>query len=50
MASDYHQAHGAGLSEKWRRNWLRKLELYPFPIIGDLSAGEIQTDEVVRVL
>ena len=50
LAADYHQAHGASLSEKWRRNWLRKLELYAFPLIGDLSAGDIQTEEVLRVL
>lgn len=25
-------------SEKWRKGWLRKLELYAFPTIGKLSA------------
>lgn len=29
--------------EKWRKGWLRKLELYAFPYLGKLSADEIDT-------
>lgn len=50
LAADYQQAHGAGWSEKWRKGWLRKLELYAFPVIGKLPASEIQTEHVMKVL
>lgn len=50
LAIQHQYAHGAGWSDKWRKGWLRKLELYAFPIIGKLSADAIQTDHVVNVL
>lgn len=50
LARDHQQAHGATWSEKWRKGWLRKLELYAFPIIGKLSADDIQTDHMLSVL
>lgn len=31
LAADYRDAHGSSWSEKWRKGWLRKLELYAFP-------------------
>lgn len=50
LASDYQRAHGAGWSEKWRKGWLRKLELYAFPVIGQMPAADIQTEHVLQVL
>ncbi|UVE18332.1 integrase arm-type DNA-binding domain-containing protein [Pseudomonas sp. LS44] len=50
LATEYQQAHGASWSEKWRRGWLRKLELYAFPHIGKMPAAEIQTEHVLKVL
>lgn len=50
LATEYQQAHGASWSEKWRKGWLSKLELYAFPIIGKLPAGEIHTEQVLKVL
>jgi len=50
MANEYADAHGPGWSDKWRRGWLRKLELYAFDILGKLPVGEIETDHVLRVL
>src|SRR5690606_4818831 len=32
------------------KGWLRKLELYAFPAIGKKSAGDIETEDVLRVL
>ena len=50
LAGDYREAHGQGWSEKWRKGWLRKLELYAFPVIGKLPAGDIETAHVLKVL
>lgn len=50
LATEYRNAHGSAWSEKWRKGWLRKLELYAFPIIGKLPAAEIQTEQVLKVL
>lgn len=50
LATSYHQAHSAGWSEKWRKGWIRKLELYVFPVIGEKSAADIETDDLLRVL
>ena len=50
LATEYRNAHGSAWSEKWRKGWLRKLELYAFPYIGKLSAAEIQTEQVLKVL
>ncbi|MCF5088375.1 DUF4102 domain-containing protein, partial [Pseudomonas gessardii] len=30
VAVEYRDAHGEGWSSKWRKGWLRKLELYAF--------------------
>jgi integrase len=50
LATEYRDAHGAAWSEKWRKGWLRKLELYAFNHIGKLSAEDIGTPEVLKVL
>lgn len=50
LATEYLDAHGAGWSEKWRKGWLRKLELYAFPHIGKLSASGIETEQMLKVL
>ena len=50
LATEYRNAHGSAWSEKWCKGWLRKLELYAFPYIGKLSAAEIQTEQVLKVL
>lgn len=50
MAKEYAEAHGSGWSEKWRKGWLRKLELYAFDVIGAKPVGEIDTDLVLKVL
>lgn len=50
IAKDYCDAHSAAWSDKWRKGWLRKLELYAFDHIGKLSAEEIGTPQVLKVL
>ncbi|MGV8841760.1 MAG: tyrosine-type recombinase/integrase [Pseudomonas sp.] len=50
LATDYQEAHGANWSDKWRKGWLRKLELYAFSVIGKLPTDEIGTEHVLRVL
>lgn len=50
LAREHQQAHGTTWSEKWRKGWLRKLELYAFPILGKLSADDIQTEHMLSVL
>lgn len=50
LATEYLDAHGSAWSDKWRRGWLRKLELYAFPHLGKLSSSEIETAHVLKVL
>ena len=50
MAIEYRNAHGNAWSEKWRRGWLRKLELYAFPVIGKLSIRDVDVEHVLSVL
>lgn len=50
LAMEYCEAHGGAWSEKWRKGWLRKLELYAFDHIGKLSAQEIGTPQLLKVL
>ena len=50
LAKEYCEAHGGAWSDKWRKGWLRKLELYAFDHIGKLSAEEIGTPQVLKVL
>lgn len=50
LATEYWEAHGSAWSEKWRAGWLRKLELYAFPVIGRLPTSEIETEHVLRLL
>jgi integrase len=50
LAEEYCEAHGGTWSDKWRKGWLRKLELYAFDHIGKLSAEEIGTPQVLKVL
>ena len=50
LAREYWVAHGSTWSEQWRRGWIRKLELYAFNHIGKLSAEQIGTEHVLKVL
>ncbi|MBD8791490.1 integrase arm-type DNA-binding domain-containing protein [Pseudomonas syringae] len=50
MAKEYAQAHGPSWSEKWRKGWLRKLELYAFAVLGDVPVGKVNTELVLKVL
>ncbi len=50
LAADYWTAHGGAWSEQWRKGWIRKLELYAFDHIGKLSAEQIDTEQVLKVL
>jgi integrase len=50
LASEYRDAHGSSWSAKWRKGWLRKLELYAFPTIGKLSADQIETKHLIKAL
>lgn len=50
LAQDYWAAHGGTWSEQWRKGWIRKLELYAFSHIGKLSAEQIGTEQVLKVL
>ncbi|PYC20196.1 integrase [Aquipseudomonas alcaligenes] len=50
LALDYQEAHGSSWSEKWRKGWLRKLELYAFRVLGKKTAESIDTDHVLAVL
>lgn len=50
LAKDYWVAHGGTWSEQWRKGWIRKLELYAFSHIGKLSAEQIDTEHVLKVL
>jgi len=50
LATDYRDAHGSSWSEKWRKGWLRKLELDAFPTIGKLSADQIDTKHLIKAL
>ena len=50
LAAEYSAAHGGAWSEKWRKGWMRKLELYAFKQIGKLPAEDIDTAQVLKVL
>lgn len=50
LSREYQAAHGGAWSDKWRKGWLRKLELYAFPVIGKMSASAIETEHVLKVL
>lgn len=50
LATDYWSAHSGSWSAQWRKGWIRKLELYAFPHIGKLSAEQIDTEHVLKVL
>lgn len=50
LATDYRDAHGSSWSEKWRKGWLRKLELYAFPTIGKLSADQVESKHLIKAL
>ncbi|MCQ4311057.1 integrase arm-type DNA-binding domain-containing protein [Pseudomonas stutzeri] len=50
LATEYWEAHGGAWSERWRRGWIRKLELYAFPHIGNHAAEQIDTEHVLKVL
>lgn len=50
LAREYWVAHGSTWSEQWRKGWIRKLELYAFGHIGKLSAEQVGTEQVLKVL
>ncbi|WP_068826726.1 tyrosine-type recombinase/integrase [Pseudomonas sp. BMS12] len=50
LATEHHQAHGAAWSDRWSKGWIRKMELYAFPVIGKMSAADIQTEHVLGAL
>lgn len=50
LATEYRDAHGAAWSDKWRKGWLRKLELYAFGHIGKLATEHIDTAQILKVL
>ncbi|EPO9974534.1 TPA: tyrosine-type recombinase/integrase [Pseudomonas aeruginosa] len=50
LAKDYCETHGKDWSDKWRKGWLRKLELYAFARIGKLTTCQIDTEQVLNVL
>lgn len=50
LAREYCDTHGASWSERWRKGWSRKLELYAFDRIGKLAADQIDTEQVLAVL
>ncbi|MBD9574835.1 integrase arm-type DNA-binding domain-containing protein [Pseudomonas sp. PDM23] len=49
-ARQYFETHHSGWSEKWRKGWIRKLELYAFSRIGKVAVSKVGTDEVLSVL
>ena len=50
LALEYHQAHSGKHSEKWRKGWVRKMEKYAFPLIGDLPAEAVGVGHVQKIL
>ncbi|MNO86919.1 Prophage CP4-57 integrase [compost metagenome] len=50
LALEYHQAHSGKHSEKWRKGWVRKMEKYVFPLIGDLPAEAVEIGHVQKIL
>lgn len=50
LAIEYHQAHSGKHSEKWRKGWVRKMEKYVFPLIGDFPAEAVEVDHVQKIL
>lgn len=49
-AEIYRERMGSTWSEKWYRGWWRKLELYAFPMVGDVPVADIDTDLVLKIL
>ncbi|MFS0824943.1 tyrosine-type recombinase/integrase [Pseudomonas phoenicis] len=49
-AQRYREMHGGAWSEKWYLGWWRKLELYAFPVVGDLPVGSVDTNAVLKIL
>ena len=50
LASDYRDAHGSSWSEKWRKGWMSKIEIYDFQIVWKLSADQIETKHLIKAL
>lgn len=50
LANEYLEAHGAGWSDGWRKDWSRKLKLHALNHIGNLPASDIGTEQVLKVL
>lgn len=50
LANEYLEAHGAGWSDGWRKDWSRKLKLHALNYIGNLPACDIGTEQVLKVL
>lgn len=50
LAMDHQAVLGAHWTDRWRRGWIRQMELYAFPIIGKLPPALIQTDHLIEIL
>ncbi len=50
LAHDYQRTHCGHVTEEWRKGWLSKMSRYAFPLIGDLSPVQVDTEQVLRVL
>jgi integrase len=46
----YEQKRAGWTNEKHNKQWIKTLETYAFPIMGDLPIAEISTDHVLAVL
>jgi len=48
---DYFKVHGPKLkNEKYRRQWLRNMTEYVFPVIGNLNVADIDTPHIEQTL
>lgn len=50
IAREYFEAHSGGWSDRWRKGWIRKLEIYVFSSIGKLSPRDVSTEDVLGIL
>lgn len=50
LVLEYYQAHRGNHSEKWRKEWVRKMEKCAFPLIGDLPAEAVEVGHLQKIL
>lgn len=51
VAADYIKAHSPGWrSDKHAGQWTRTLELYAYPVIGELPIQDVTTEHLLRIL